>query len=142
MPGVHRLHHRDRALWGVPGADQPAHWPALSILTTSGDIAGFRVNSDIDACDSGFALELWSNVPATACVPGQTAAYGYLLIPFVKGGVLSDFTIGNDAVNFTVSGANSKEGSGWGKRTLRRAADQHGRRHQVRCWIRSSRAIT
>jgi hypothetical protein len=82
-------------------------------LNPAGDIAGFRMNSDIDACDSGFALELWSNVPATACVAGQTAAFGYMLIPFVKGGVLGDFTIANDAVNFTVSGANSKEGSGW-----------------------------
>jgi len=76
---------------------------------------GFRMNSDVNADASGFALEMWSNVPAAACVAGQTGAqYGYFLIPFLKGGVIGDFTIGNDAVNFTLSGANSKDGNGWG----------------------------
>jgi len=59
-------------------------------------------------------LEMWSNVPAAACEPGQGQQYGYFLIPFLKGGVLGDFTVGNDAVNFTLSGANSKDGNGWG----------------------------
>jgi len=68
----------------------------------------------IDACDSGFGLELWSNVPAAVCEPGQSVQYGYFLIPFLRGGVIGDFTIGNDAVNFTLSGATSKDGSLWG----------------------------
>jgi len=84
------------------------------VTNAAGDTStGFRMNSAVDACDSGFALEVWSSVPAAACEPGQGAAYGYFLIPFLRGGVLGDFTIGNDAVNFTVTGANSKEGSGW-----------------------------
>lgn len=80
----------------------------------AGDSVGFRVNSGTDLSATGFALEVWSNVPATACEEGASAAYGYLLVPFVKGGILGDISIGNDAVNFTLTGAASKDGSGWG----------------------------
>lgn len=75
---------------------------------------GFRMNSGVDADASGFALELWSNVPVSACEPGQGQSYGYFLVPFVKGGIIGDFTVGNDAVNFTLTGARSKDGSAWG----------------------------
>lgn len=75
---------------------------------------GFRMNTAIDACASGFALEVWSQVPAAVCAPGAGQSYGYFLIPFLKGGIIGDFTIGNDAVNFTLSGAKSKDGSAWG----------------------------
>jgi|SRR6478752_3031313 len=80
----------------------------------AGNSVGFRVNSGVDACDTGFALEIWSNVPTAACEPGSGVSYGYFLIPFVKGGIIGDFTIGNDAVNFTLTGAASKDGSAWG----------------------------
>lgn len=75
---------------------------------------GFRVNSKVDLDASGFALEVWTGVPAAACVPGQGQNYGYMLIPFVKGGVLGDVTVENGPVNFSVTGAQSKDGSGWG----------------------------
>lgn len=75
---------------------------------------GFRMNTGIDACDSGFALEVWSQVPAGACDVAGGTNYGYFLIPFVKGGIIGDFTVGNDAVNFTLTGAKSKDGSAWG----------------------------
>lgn len=75
---------------------------------------GFRVNSGVDLDDSGFAIELWSGVPSTVCEPGQSQAFGYLLVPFVKGGVLGDLTVENGPVNFTVTGAQSKDGSSWG----------------------------
>ena len=82
------------------------------------DAIGFRMNSDISACDSGFALEIWSNVPGIACDPddasGGAGAFGYLLVPFMQGGVFGDFTVENDAVSFVVSGAGTKAGSGWG----------------------------
>lgn len=85
------------------------------VLDAAGELGvGFRMNTAIDACDSGFALEVWSNVPAAACDPGSGTAYGYFLIPFLKAGIIGDFTIANDAVNFTMTGSNSKDGSGWG----------------------------
>ena len=76
---------------------------------------GFRMNSGVDACNCGFALELWSQVPAAVCEAGATEGqFGYFLVPFVRGGIIGDFTIGNDAVNFTLNGAKSREGSAWG----------------------------
>ena len=84
-----------------------------SVTDAEGNRVGIRVNSGIDACASGFALEVWSNVPSAVCDPNAGVSYGYFLIPFVKGGVIGDFTIGNDAVNFTLSGAKSKDGNNW-----------------------------
>lgn len=75
---------------------------------------GFRVNSGIDASAIGFALEVWSNVPTAACEAGDDTNYGYFLVPFVKGGIIGDVSIGNDAVNFSLTGASSKDGSQWG----------------------------
>jgi hypothetical protein len=78
------------------------------------DAVGFRVNSAVRADESGFAMELWSNVPVAACDASGGASYGYFLIPFVQGGTLGDVTVENGAINFTLSGASSKDGSEWG----------------------------
>lgn len=75
---------------------------------------GFQVNSDVSLDDSGFALELWSSVPGAACGDTGDPSYGYMLIPFLKGGVIGDFTIENAAITFTITGANSKDGNSWG----------------------------
>lgn len=83
------------------------------VLNSDDEAVGFQVNSDVNFDDSGFALEVWSNVPGAACEGGVTA-YGYTLVPFMKGGVIGDFTIENAAVTFTLSGAKSKDGNGWG----------------------------
>jgi hypothetical protein len=84
-----------------------------SVFDSTGNAVGFRVNSDVSACDFGVALELWSNVPGVTC--GATGgSYGYILVPFLQGGVLGDFTLENDAVTFTITGATTKTGSGWG----------------------------
>jgi hypothetical protein len=88
--------------------------PVFDATTPEPNAVGFRMNAGIDACDSGFALEVWSQVPTAVCEPGAGVNYGYFLVPFVKGGVISDFTIGNDAINFTLSAARSKDGSNWG----------------------------
>ncbi len=85
------------------------------VLNADGtDAVGFRVNSAVRLDGSGFALELWSNVPVAACDASGGASYGYFLIPFVQGGTLGDVTIENGAINFTLSGASSKDGSEWG----------------------------
>lgn len=75
---------------------------------------GFRVNSGVSLDDSGFGLELWSGVPAAACGVGGTQQFGYFLLPYLKGGVIGDFTVENGAINFTITGAQTKDGSGWG----------------------------
>jgi len=71
------------------------------------------MNSSVNTCAKGFALEVWSGVPGVAC-SGAAGAFGYLLLPFLQGGVIGDFTIENAAVTFTVTGATTKDGNGWG----------------------------
>jgi hypothetical protein len=83
------------------------------VLDAAGAVAGFRMNSSVSACDQGFALEIWSNVPGEAC-EGGAGAFGYLLLPFVRSGVIGDFTIENAAVSFVISGAVTKSGNAWG----------------------------
>lgn len=85
------------------------------VLNADGDaVVGFRMNSQIDVDLVGFALELWSSVPVAVCDDTGSASYGYILLPFIKGGTLGDFTVENGVVNFTLSGAATKDGSGWG----------------------------
>ncbi len=97
----------DPALFSLMAGQSP-------VEDADGGTVGFRVNSGVDACGSGFALELWSQVPAGACEEGTGESFGYFLIPFLRGGVLGDFTVANDAINFTLSGATSRDGSTWG----------------------------
>ena len=86
---------------------------------------GFRINSGINLDSSGFALELWTGIAGSACEDGEQS-YGYLLIPFIKGGVLGDFTVENGAVNFVVQGAISKDGSAWGVGPFDVVTDDNG----------------
>jgi hypothetical protein len=84
-----------------------------TVLDAQGEVVGFRMNSGISVCDSGFALEVWMGVPGVAC-SGDAGGFGYLLLPCLQGGVIGDFTIENAAITFTVTGANTKAGNGWG----------------------------
>lgn len=89
-----------------------------SVLNAAGDVIGFRMNSRVSVCDLGFGLEVWMGVPGEACAPGAgvagTGSFGYLLLPCLQGGVIGDFTIENAAVTFTITGAATKDGNGWG----------------------------
>lgn len=75
---------------------------------------GFDVDSDIDLDGTGVALELWTNLPSAFCEPGVAQQYGYMLLPFMKGGILGDFTWENGGINFQVTGMQTKDGAGWG----------------------------
>lgn len=90
-----------------------------AVVDSTGATSGFRVNSEISACDSGFALEVWTGVPGVACDESSAGnpdaiPSGYILLPYLQGGVFGDFTIENGAISFTVTGANTKTGSAWG----------------------------
>jgi hypothetical protein len=80
-------------------------------------VIGFDVDPAIALSASNFALELWAGSPAgDACATaGATGSYGYLLLPFLTGGILGDFTVENAAITFTLTGANTKKGNAWGK---------------------------
>jgi len=79
-------------------------------------VIGFDVDTKIGLENSRFSLELWAGAPSgDACsTEGAQGSYGYLLLPFLTGGILGDFTVENGAVTFTLTGANTKEGNGWG----------------------------
>jgi hypothetical protein len=102
----------DPALFAILTGQEP-------VVDEDGFAIGFRVNSDVSGCDSGFGLEVWTGVPGVACDTSSTASAdstpgGYLLLPYLQGGIFGDFTIENDAISFTVTGAQTKTGSGWG----------------------------
>lgn len=80
----------------------------------AGNVIGFAVETGVEA--SAFALEVWSGVSGgDACEnPDAQGEYGYSLFPFLKGGVVSDFTVENNATNFTITGSNSSDGASWG----------------------------
>lgn len=84
-----------------------------TVEDAGGDVVGFRMNSKISTSDYAFALEVWMGSPGSAC-EGVAGAYGYLLLPFVRAGVIGDFTIENAAVNFVVTGASTQDGNTWG----------------------------
>jgi hypothetical protein len=79
-------------------------------------VVGFDVDTKISLENSNFALELWAGSPSgDACsTAGASGSFGYLLLPFLRGGILGDFTVENGAVTFTLTGANTKEGNSWG----------------------------
>ena len=87
------------------------------VLAADGStVIGFDVDTKIGLENSNFALELWAGSPTgDACATeGAQGSFGYLLLPFLTGGILGDFTIENGAVTFTLTGANTKEGNSWG----------------------------
>jgi hypothetical protein len=99
--------------------------PAVLAILTGQDVeldaqglaAGFRMNSGNSGCDRAFALEIWTGTPGERCnpdAPADAASGGYLLLPYMQGGIFGDFTIENAAISFTVTGAATKTGGLWG----------------------------
>lgn len=86
-------------------------------LDVNGDAVGFAINSKVSLNDRAFALEVWAGSPATdACDnPDAQGTFGYFLAPFLKGGILGDYTVENGAVTFTISGATTRDGNRWGR---------------------------
>jgi hypothetical protein len=78
-----------------------------------GDETGFQTLEG--AAATNYALEVWMGVPGEECPPDSenpADSLGYLLLPWMNPGVLGDFTVANDAINFTVGGF-TKSGSPW-----------------------------
>lgn len=90
--------------------------PSWRKLTAeNGDVIGWVENTILD-CSTGFAMELWveaANVESVCDNPDAEGAWGYLVLPWLIGGVVGDLTIENGAVQFAFAGR-SKTGSKWG----------------------------
>lgn len=60
------------------------------------------------------ALELWTNLKDGGCADANGRKWGYYLQPWLHQGTVGKPTIENDAVNFTVSEAITRDGNQWG----------------------------
>lgn len=80
----------------------------------AGDVAGFTVGEG--ELTKAYALELWMGMSGQACAPGQTGeASGYMLLPYLRSGVLGDITIdGENQVTFSITNSYTVGGNGWG----------------------------
>lgn len=79
----------------------------------AGDVSGFTVREG--ELTKNFSFELWTGLTGQACAPGADEASGYLLLPFVGAGVLSDITVDSEnAINFGITGAFTRGGNAWG----------------------------
>jgi hypothetical protein len=81
-----------------------------TVLNHTGASVGNRITGSV-ACDAGVALEMWSDIPGDTCGP-TGRRYGYFLAPWVKDGIIDDFTIENDAASFVIN-ARTNPGSQW-----------------------------
>lgn len=86
------------------------------VLDAFGNSTGFDIDTAVTLDSSGFALELWMGSAAgDACsTEGAQGSFGYLLLPFLRGGIVGDFTVENGSVTFTITGANTRDGNTWG----------------------------
>lgn len=73
----------------------------------NGKIIGFTESTAVDLTAVNFALEVWLG----SAVPSE---YGYVLTPFLGGGVIGDVTVENGAISFSVNGLLTKDGTAWG----------------------------
>lgn len=93
------------ALTGMPVIYDPA----------TGDAIGYRTDRTVRPSDVSVALEAWSDAQgSTACAADGSVPWGYSAWPFLTGGRVGDYTLEDNAVTFTVSGMQTKDGSGWG----------------------------
>lgn len=85
------------------------------IYDVDGVAVGVAVDVSVKTDDFAFGLEVWTGLASDdACGEVGEIEYGYILLPFMKGGRLGDFTVENGAINFTISDATSRKGGSWG----------------------------
>lgn len=84
------------------------------VTNAAGDVVGFDANTGIDLDSFGYAIEVWSRIAGGACDPSGNRPWGYTVFPFFKGGRLGGFSFENGSVKFTIQGAQTRDGNGWG----------------------------
>lgn len=84
------------------------------VKNAAGDIVGWDATTSVDLDSFGVAFEVWSRIAGGACDASGHRPWGYTVFPFLKGGRLGGFSFQNGAVQFTITGAQSRDGNGWG----------------------------
>lgn len=79
--------------------------PAVSVGFTT-DSAAYGL--------ANVALELWTNLNGADCSSAVGRRWGYYLLPWLTQGTVGKPTIENDAANFTLSEAITRDGNQWG----------------------------
>jgi hypothetical protein len=90
----------------------------MANMTAYVDYAGDKVGATVyeGTVSNKFGLELWTGLAGDACPTGVQEASGYVVLPCVNSGVLGDITVdGENAVSFSMQGAYTVSGNGWGK---------------------------
>jgi hypothetical protein len=82
------------------------------VTNAQGEIVGFDATTRLPA--AAFALEVWSKIIGQPCDPEGNRMWGYTLLPFLKGGIISGFVFQNGLVSFRLKGAQTRRGSKWG----------------------------
>lgn len=86
------------------------------VLNDDGTIVGITEGTTVILSDVNFALELWTGAnPSGSARVGAQGEWGYILLPFVRGGTVSDISVENGAITFGVTGMVTKDGANWGK---------------------------
>jgi hypothetical protein len=80
------------------------------VLDNLGNAVGFRLKSGLPIV-GGWAIEVWTDLAGQIC--NGARAYGYSLLPFLRGGKIGDVSVEYGALNLTIS-SSTWEGSGWG----------------------------
>jgi hypothetical protein len=84
-----------------------------SLIAMVNNVAGVAVGEG--PVTKKFALELWTGISGQACLPGAAFLGGYFLLPFVNAGIIGDITVdGENAVNFSMTGAYTRGQNAWG----------------------------
>lgn len=85
------------------------------VLNSEGRIVGITESTKIDLTAVNLALEVWTGANVSGTLSETAAAsLGYVLTPFLGGGVVGDISIENAGINFTITGMTTKNGSNWG----------------------------
>lgn len=81
------------------------------------DYDGRPIGADSCAipCNTGFALEVWTDVLGEDVCEEESAegAWVYFILPWVTGGLIGDLELANEAVNLELTGA-TRAGGKWG----------------------------
>lgn len=92
-------------------------WTGAPVFYDADGVAvGVAVDTSISLAGRGIALEVWTGAPAgDACADvASQGSFGYVLTPFLQGGILGDFSVENGAINMTLTGAQTRDGNNWG----------------------------
>lgn len=85
------------------------------VLDEDGEIIGITESTSVSLADVSFALEVWTGGKISGNLPaGADGQFGYILTPFLSGGLIGDISIENAAITFTATGMATKNGAGWG----------------------------